>query len=96
MKHLMMLSLCVALGLPSLGCCWSHGHGYGSGYGGACSPGYCPPAGGAYGTPFGYAPTTQSAYYGATTATAGVMPYTPYAISPALPMTATINPLPTY
>ena len=33
MKHLMMLFVCAALLVSSVGCCWTHGAGYG-GYGG--------------------------------------------------------------
>lgn len=95
MKHLMMLFVCVALVLPSVGCCWSHGLGYGAGYGGGCPGGGCP--GGACGTPYGYAPGYQGAYYGGTTTTAGMAPYAPYALSPSYPVqAAAINPLPTY
>jgi hypothetical protein len=90
MKHLMMLFLCAALFVSSVGCCWTHGHGGGyGGYGGGCNP--CP--GGACG-PYGVAPGAyQGAYIGGTTTTAGLAPY---AIGQPYPTMATINPLPTY
>lgn len=95
MKQLLMLLVCLALVIPSAGCCWSHGMGYGAGYGGGgCPGGGCP--GGACGSPYGYAPQYQGAYYGGTTTTAGVAPYSPYAYGPIYPTTAAINPLPTY
>jgi hypothetical protein len=89
MKHLMMLLVCAALLVSSVGCCWTHGHqGYG-GYGGGCNP--CP--GGACG-PYGYSPGIyQGAYLDGTTTTAGLAPYT---MAQPYPTMATINPLPTY
>lgn len=98
MKHLMMLLVCLALIIPSTGCCWSHGQGfgagYGAGYGGGCAPSGCP--NGACGSPYGYAPQYQGAYYGGTTTTAGMTPYAPYAVAPGYPIQAAINPIPTY
>jgi len=93
MKHLMMLLLCAALALPSMGCCLTHGYGAGYGNCGGCNT--CP--GGACGTPFGYAPGgMQGAYYGGTTTTAGVSPIAPTAYGQPYPTMATVNPLPTY
>lgn len=90
MKHLLMLFVCAALLISSVGCCWTHGAGYGAGYGGYNNP--CP--GGACGTPYGYAPGAyQGAYLGGTTTTAGLAPYS---IGQPYPTMATINPLPTY
>lgn len=86
MKHLMMLFVCAALAISSVGCCWTHGAGFG---GGGCNP--CP--GGAC-SPYGFAPGGyQGAYIGGTTTTAGLAPYT---IGAPYPTMATINPLPTY